>query len=135
LTFRIRKFHQNFERLIFAEFTYTRQRGKAAQLLREDLERFATKQYKQGCHIFIGSTYQMATKFIKWSYKIYQHLPLQDLPKFTQIVIFVPSGNPEYKTSLLVIHSFFNFFRNTFLSISQIQTIEMLNKLQITALQ
>jgi hypothetical protein len=37
---------------------------------------------------------QMATKYTKWTenlpkgHKIYQHLPLQDPPKFTQIGIF-----------------------------------------------
>jgi hypothetical protein len=39
--------------------------------------------------------YQMASKYAKWpkyipdGHKIYQHLSLQDIPKFTQIWIFV----------------------------------------------
>jgi hypothetical protein len=60
---------------------------------------------KQGCHIFLGTThqqiykkitkiYQLATKYTKWDKnrpngrKIYQHLELQDNPKFTQSGIF-----------------------------------------------
>jgi hypothetical protein len=42
----------------------------------------------------------MARKFTEWPQNIYQHLPLQDPPKFTQMGIFglkiyVPSGNPD----------------------------------------
>jgi hypothetical protein len=47
--------------------------------------------------------YQTAIKYILFDLKIdkmvqkYQHLPMKDLPKFTQIVIFrfanIPSGN------------------------------------------
>jgi hypothetical protein len=43
--------------------------------------------------------YQMATRYTKWvkyiPHTIYQHLPLQDLQKFTQIRFEnMPSGNP-----------------------------------------
>jgi hypothetical protein len=52
--------------------------------------------------------YQIGTKYNKWPenrpkcHKIYQHLPLQVLPKFTQIRIFLfenmPSDNPGKQT-------------------------------------
>jgi hypothetical protein len=63
--------------------------------------------FKQGCQIFLGTTYQngeniqndykiyqMAIKYFQWQLnrpnarKIYQDFILQDQPKFTQIGIF-----------------------------------------------
>jgi hypothetical protein len=44
----------------------------------------------QGCQIFVGKMYQI-TKWLKLipnGHKIYQHLSLQDTPKFTQSWIF-----------------------------------------------
>jgi hypothetical protein len=62
---------------------------------------------KQGCQIFLATTYQngenipnehkiyqMSTRCAKWplhrlnDHKLDKYLPLQDPPKFTQIVIF-----------------------------------------------
>jgi hypothetical protein len=46
----------------------------------------------KGCQIFLATTYQngkiyqITRKYTKWT--IYQHRPLQDPPKFTQIWIF-----------------------------------------------
>jgi hypothetical protein len=48
----------------------------------------------QGCQIFLGTKYQNGKKFTKLQrtipnvHKIYQHLPLQDPPNFTQIWLF-----------------------------------------------
>jgi hypothetical protein len=54
--------------------------------------------------------YQIATKYTKWpkigpnGHKIFQHLPLQDFLKFTQIGSFeienIPSGHPGKKSNL-----------------------------------
>jgi hypothetical protein len=58
---------------------------------------------RQGCQIFLGTTYQIGKKYTKYPLNInihiiYQHPPLQDPQKFTQIGIFglknMPSGNP-----------------------------------------
>jgi hypothetical protein len=57
---------------------------------------------EQGCQIFLGTTYQkqekiylITVKYTEWTlnipngHKIYQHLPLPDPSKFTQIVFWV----------------------------------------------
>jgi hypothetical protein len=49
--------------------------------------------YDQGCQIFLrtpyqnGKKHQNSLKYTKW-HEIYQHLPMQDPPKFTKISIF-----------------------------------------------
>jgi hypothetical protein len=50
---------------------------------------------EQGCQIFLGATYQKREKIAKrpthlpTGHKKYQHLPLQDPPKCTEIGFFV----------------------------------------------
>jgi hypothetical protein len=68
------------------------------------------------CNIPKREKYTKITiKYIKWQikytkrqqnrpngYKIYQHLPLQESPKFTQFIwcANIPSGNPDLNTLL-----------------------------------
>jgi hypothetical protein len=55
--------------------------------------KIASRQH-QGCQIILGTTYQNGGKYAKCpqniqnGHKLYQHCPLQDLRKFTQIGIF-----------------------------------------------
>jgi hypothetical protein len=46
-------------------------------------------------------------------HKIYQNLPLQDHPKFTQITIFwsdnIPSGNPAFQTTSRFLSAIIDF--------------------------
>jgi hypothetical protein len=64
---------------------------------------------KQGCQIALNTTYQdgkiyqLSVQQTTWPLK-YQHLSLQNIPKFTQIGIFgvknIPSGNTGSKDFL-----------------------------------
>jgi hypothetical protein len=96
--------------LRFGIFTKSAQLRKCRTIVSVGIARWGL-----GCHIFLGTTYQKGknlpnnhkichqnmpngSKIYQMAIKIYQHLPLQDPPKFTQtgIVGFenITSGNP-----------------------------------------
>jgi hypothetical protein len=83
--------------------------------VRAAVRRYQTKEKHslvEGCQIFIGTVhipnlgkiYQITTKYTEWPFnwpnchKVFQHLPLQGHPKFTQDWDFwfenKPSGSP-----------------------------------------